>query len=111
MNVMKQIAEFFDNLFDTLSGWFNAESKAFLAGARKVEDEIERIGPEMFYEAVNAGLASIADAKGVTGGVIINAADVAIDTLKAQGKTKVTAAVISAVATALTELNAAKGGV
>lgn len=100
------IGDFFGNLWDELSSWFIPEKKAFLAAAAKVEEEIERIGPAIFYAAVNAGLSSLANDGKLTGNAIKQAADIAIETLVNQGKVQVTGAVFTAIGSALTELHA-----
>ena len=103
---MSKISKIWEKIKDKLHNFFDPIENAFDAAAEVVEEEIERIGPDIFYPALNVGLALIANSSGITGKLIMTAAEAALKELEAKGVKAATATVISAAAAALAKVHA-----
>ena len=105
MSITTNPGKVWDHIKSRLANFFHPIENAYDTAAEIVSDEIERIGPDIFYPALNVGLALIATSNGITGELIMQAAEAALKELKAKGIQAATATVISAAAAALAKLH------
>lgn len=106
MSLWNKIEDAFTAGWEALKDWIAPEVDAAEELLKELGSEVMRIGPQLIYDAAAAALATVASSGLPTGKLISQAADVAIDKLKTEGKTEITAAVFGAVSAALLKLHA-----
>lgn len=85
--------------------WVAPEVDAAKAALSELEAEIERNGPQLVYDVCVAALTALGTPGIQTGTLIKAAADSAIGTLKAEGKTDITAMVYGTISAALLKMH------
>ena len=107
MSLWTSIGTAISNGWNHVKSWIAPEVAGGQALASELGDEIDRIGPQLIFDTVSAAIATAASGGNLATGALITAvANSAIQTLKAQGKQQVTAAVFGASAAALLKMNA-----